>query len=265
MEPNILKQKKSKHPMSDEYYFEKVLEMQKKLTTIQQAYLVRKERAVVVLEGVDAAGKGGLIRRMTWALDPRGFQVWPISAPSESEKKEHYLQRFWRSLPRKGTMSIFDRSWYGRVLVERIEGFASHDEWSRGYEEINRFEKLLVDDGCKVIKLFLDISNKEQERRFKERLTHPEKRWKLTTEDFRNRDKRQDYEHAFKKMFEKTSTKWAPWHIVRSDNKRWSRIEALRLLVKELSRNVDLEPLPVNPEVYEMAKKVFGKNIVKSF
>ena len=251
--------------MTDEHYFAKVLEMQKKLTSIQQAYLVRKERAVIVLEGVDAAGKGGLIRRLTWALDPRGFQVWPVSAPSESEKKEHYLQRFWRSLPHKGSMSIFDRSWYGRVLVERIEGFASHEEWRRAYEEINRFEKLLVDDHCKVIKLFLNISSKEQEKRFKERLTRPEKRWKLTFEDFRNREKRPDYEHAFKKMFEKTSTKWAPWHLITSDDKRWSRIEALRLLVKELSRNVDLDPLPVNPQVYEMAKKVFGKSVLKLF
>jgi polyphosphate kinase 2 (PPK2 family) len=178
---------KSKLTSADNHHYEKNLEsVQNQLSRIQQAYFVHGERAVIVLEGLDASGKGGLIRRLAWAMDPRGCHVWPISAPDEAEKREHYMQRFWRRLPAQGSLAVFDRSWYGRVLVERVEGLCKPNEWKRAYREINEFERDLVDNGFKVIKIFLQISSKEQLKRFRERLSAPEKRWKLTFEDFRN-------------------------------------------------------------------------------
>ena len=141
----------------------------------------------------DTAGKGGVVRRLGWALDPRSFKVHPISAPDEHERAEHYLQRFWRHLPHKGQIVVFDRSWYGRVLVERVEGFATEAEWRRAYREINEFERVLTDSGVRLIKLFLHITPDEQVRRFRDRLINPIKRWKLSYEDFRNRARQSDY------------------------------------------------------------------------
>src|SRR5262249_12712577 len=156
-------------------------------------YLGTDERAVVVLEGWDTAGKGGLVRRLAWALDPRSLKVHPISAPSEREKAQHYLQRFWERLPQLGEIVVFDRSWYGRVLVERVEQFAMTGEWKRAYREINEFERTLAADGIRLVKIFLHITAEEQMHRFKDRLTNPRKRWKLSYEDFRNRDRWKDY------------------------------------------------------------------------
>jgi len=219
------------------------------------------DRAVIVLEGYDAAGKGGVIRRMSWQLDPRSFKVWPISVPNEIERRQHYLQRFWVRLPERGQLAVFDRSWYGRVLVERVEGFALKPEWRRAYREINDFERVLVDDGAHVIKVFLNVSHDEQRRRLRDRLKTPRKRWKLTQEDFRNRLKRAEYEKAVADMLKKTSTDLAPWHVVPADDKLYARVETLRHIAAAASANVDLEPAPVSEELQELARIELGIDI----
>ncbi len=188
-------------------YERRLSSLQGVLQLVQQAYLGTPQRAIIVLEGWDTAGKGGVVRRLGWSLDPRSFKVSPIAAPDEHERAQHYLQRFWRRLPENGQIVVFDRSWYGRVLVERIEGFASDDEWRRAYREINEFERMLIDSGVRLVKVFLHITADEQLKRFRSRLTDPVKRWKLSYEDFRNRARWSDYETAIEDMMEKTSTK----------------------------------------------------------
>jgi polyphosphate kinase 2 (PPK2 family) len=242
--------------LSTEAYEKSLKSIQHKLSIIQQSYLLQKKKAVIVFEGIDAAGKGGIIRRLSWALDPRGFNVYPTAAPDESEKKCHYLQRFWRHLPREGNFSIFDRSWYGRVLVERVEKFATALEWKRAYKEINEFEKILTNDGVKIIKIFLHISSKEQLKRFKGRLYDPLKRWKLTEEDFRNQANQKAYNLAFEEMLEKTSRPNSPWHIVACDDKNWARIQCLKILEKELTSIVDVTPMKIDPKLQRLANKL---------
>jgi polyphosphate kinase 2 (PPK2 family) len=231
--------------------------MQSTLQAIQQAYLGTRERALVVLEGWDTAGKGGVVRRLGWALDPRSFKVHPISAPASHERGKHYLQRFWEKLPEHGQIVVFDRSWYGRVLVERVEGFAAKREWRRGYDEINQFECLLVEDGIRIVKIFLHISSGEQIRRFKDRLTNPLKRWKLSYEDFRNRERWADYEVAIEDMMEQTSTKRAPWYLVPANDKPFGRLAAFKILTARLGKGVSLEPRPLDPKIDELATQLF--------
>jgi AMP-polyphosphate phosphotransferase len=248
--------KRTEHPKIDFADYERRLaSLQELLQLIQQAYLGTSERGLLVLEGWDTAGKGGVVRRLGWALDPRSFKVHPVRAPDEHERAQHYLQRFWRRLPEKGQIVVFDRSWYGRVLVERIEGFASSKDWRRAYREINEFERLLVDSGIRLVKLFLHITPDEQVRRFRDRLIDPLKRWKLTYEDFRNRDRRSDYETAIEDMMEETSTKHAPWHLVPANSKPYGRIAALRILADRLGKDVSLEPRPIDPGLIEEAKR----------
>jgi AMP-polyphosphate phosphotransferase len=187
-------------------YERKIKPLQSKLQLIQQAYLGTRQHAVIALEGRDAAGKGGVVRRLGWTLDPRSFKVHPIAAPTPHQKMQHYMQRFWRRLPNQGQIVVFDRSWYGRVLVERVEGFAAKSEWKRAYREINDFERTLIDDGAHIAKVFLHITAEEQAKRFKDRLANPLKRWKLSYEDFRNRDSWKEYTEAIEDMMEKTST-----------------------------------------------------------
>jgi len=220
-------------------YKSRLDELQSRLQQIQQAYYLQGRRAVIVLEGVDCAGKGGIIRRMTQPLDVRGVHVWPIGAPTGEERKQHYLYRFWQRLPEAGTIAVFDRSWYGRVLVERIEGFCSEEEWRRAYREINEFERLLVDDGVRVIKLLPVISREEQVKRFEERISNPKKRWKLTSEDIRNWHRWDDYQQAFQDMLDKTSTEIAPWHVISGNRKWYARIEALNIVADVLATGVD--------------------------
>lgn len=231
--------------------------MQSTMQSIQQAYLGTQERAVVVLEGWDTAGKGGIVRRLGWALDPRSFKVYPIAAPLPHERGQHYLQRFWQKLPDPGQIVVFDRSWYGRVLVERVEGFASKREWHRGYEEINEFEHLMVADGIRIAKCFLHITPAEQARRFKQRITDPRKRWKLSYEDFRNRSRWNDYEIAIEDMLEKTSLRQAPWYLVPANNKPYGRIAVFEILIKILGKGLSLKPRPLDPKIAEMAKDLF--------
>ncbi|WP_284735769.1 polyphosphate kinase 2 family protein [Dongia deserti] len=237
---------------------------QETLVRIQQALLFSGQRAVVVFEGMDAAGKGGTIRRLAWAMDPRSLKVWPIGAPNEIEAKQHYLQRFWTRLPEKTQIAVFDRSWYGRVLVERVEGLTPAQNWRRAYQEINAFEQQLVDDGIRVVKIFLHISKEQQRKELIERLRDPLKRWKLSYDDFRNRARWSDYVEAIEDMFDRTNTKAAPWDVVPSDDKPAARAQALGILVKRLSKGLDLSLPPLDRKVARMALKMLGKNAVKS-
>jgi polyphosphate kinase 2 (PPK2 family) len=191
---------------------------------------------IVVAEGWDAAGKGGAIRRVTEKLDPRAYRVFAIAAPTDEELARHYLWRFWRRLlpPREKQIQIFDRSWYGRVLVERVEGFATHEEWGRAYREINDFERQLVDADAFIVKLWFHVSPDEQLRRFEARQRTPYKQWKLTDEDWRNRDKWAAHEDALTDMLRKTSTRQAPWTIIEGNDKRWARVKTLRTLIEAL-------------------------------
>lgn len=232
--------------------------MQETLQLVQQAYLGTPHRAVIVLEGWDTAGKGGLVRRLGWALDPRSFKVHAISAPGEREKSLHYLQRFWERLPQHGQIVVFDRSWYGRVLVERVEGFATSDEWQRAYDEINNFEHMLLADGVRLVKVFLHITPQEQMRRFRNRLTDPLKRWKLSYEDFRNHRRWNEYEEAIEDMMEKTSTRRALWHLIPANDKPYGRLAAFRIIVDRLSKDVSLEPRSLDPKVVEAAEQLLG-------
>ena len=190
--------------------------------------------SILVFEGWDAAGKGGAIRRIIAALDARDYGVIPIAAPTEEERAQHYLWRFWRHLSRAGRMTIFDRSWYGRVLVERVEGFAQEAEWKRAYAEINDFEDQLVRHGIVLCKFWFHISKEEQLARFKAREGTPYKRWKLTDEDWRNREKWDQYEEAVDDMIEHTSSMLAPWTLVEANDKRYARVKVLKTVYERL-------------------------------
>lgn len=201
---------------------------QGRLARLQREAFDRGVSVVCVFEGWDAAGKGGAIRRLTHALDARRSTVFPIGTPTDEERAHHYLWRFWRRLPPPGCVAIFDRSWYGRVLVERVEGYATPEAWRRAYGEINAFEAALVEHGVILVKIWLHLSPKEQERRFRARAEAPQKRWKLTDEDWRNRERWDDYEAAVHDMVERTSTRGAPWHLIAGEDKRHARLEVLQ-------------------------------------
>ncbi len=198
-----------------------------------------------VFEGWDASGKGGAIKRLVAPLDPRHVRVRSYSAPTHDEKRHHYLLRFSDNIPGWGGMSIFDRSWYGRVLVERVEEFATKNEWERAYGEIAGFENTLVLEGMVFVKLWMHVSSAEQLRRFRKRDKDPLKTWKLTDEDWRNRKKRKRYETAIEEMFERTSTPGAPWHVVAGDSKKWARVNVMETVIGEIERGMrrhGLEP-----------------------
>lgn len=241
-----------------ETYDKKLKKLKKRLMAVQQAYYHQGKRVVIVFEGWDASGKGGAIRQLTEKLDPRGFQVHPIAAPDSDEQGRHYLYRFQSRLPKPGRIAIFDRSYYGRVLVERVECFASDWEWQRAYQELNEFERQLTDDGVRVIKIFLHITKEEQGRRFVERLQNPLKRWKLTSEDLRNRQKWSEYEVAASDMFRLTSTTTAPWHLIAGNHKWYARIQVLKTIIKALEEGVDVTPPELDPQLVEKAMKEFG-------
>jgi polyphosphate:AMP phosphotransferase len=195
----------------------------------------RDRALVVVFEGHDAAGKGGAIRRVVVALDPRQYRIYPIAAPNEEEKVHPYLWRFWRNVPPRGRIAIFDRSWYGRVLVERVEGFASPTEWGRAYSEINDFEEELAEGGIILVKLWLAIGKDEQLRRFEERADTGYKQFKITDEDWRNREKWDLYHDAIGDMIDRTSTTMSPWTLVEAQDKRWARVKVVETLVDRLT------------------------------
>lgn len=232
--------------------------LQEQLAHIQVAHIVHKRRALILLEGWDAAGKGGIIQRLTAQWDPRNFEVWPIKAPSPEELAHHFLWRFWKRLPANGNINVFDRSWYGRVLVERVEGYATEAEWRRGYDEINEFEAQQVDSGTTIVKLFVHTTQETQDKRLKERLEHPWKRWKTGLDDYRNRDKREPYLDAMAEMFRRTDTRWAPWHVIDGNNKKAARIAALGIIARQLEAHVPMDPPPLDPELEKLARKELG-------
>lgn len=236
-------------------YERKLEKQQRLLTQIQQAYLFSGQSAVIIFEGWDAAGKGGTIRRISAALDPRSFKVWPIGAPRKYYLERHFLLRFMERLPPNGAITIFDRSWYGRVLVERVEGLTPEKRWRSAYKEINDFERMLTDDNTRLVKLFFHISPEEQLARFEERLRNPLKRWKLSYEDFRNRSRWDDYATAIDEMFERTSTDYAPWHLIPANDKKHARIAAMKTITKCLTRDVDLAPPVLDDTVLDAAKE----------
>lgn len=220
--------------LDEKTYSRKLDRLQAKLHLLGLQIYRQQRPVVLVFEGWDAAGKGGAIKRVTEQLDPRSYVVHAIAAPASEDKAHHYLYRFWRRLPPRGMIAIFDRSWYGRVLVERVEGFAREDEWRRAYAEINEFERQLLAFGTIICKFWLHLSPAEQLRRFEERQNVPYKAWKLTDEDWRNREKWPHYERAANEMLLRTSTPDAPWTIVEAEDKRFARIKVLRTLVRQL-------------------------------
>jgi polyphosphate kinase 2 (PPK2 family) len=206
-----------------------LLEQQGRLNRLQRKSQKKGRSVVLLFEGWDAAGKGGAIRRVVAALAPQCYRVIPIAAPTDEERAHHYLWRFWRHLSRAGRVTIFDRSWYGRVLVERVDSLATQAQWSRAYAEIRQFEEELTDHGIVLVKYWLHITNEEQERRFNERAKSPYKSWKLTEEDWRNRANWDLYELAVNDMVEHTSTHHAPWHLIVANDKNHARVEVLRV------------------------------------
>ncbi len=220
--------------LSKEKYEDKIVKVQEKLGRLSRSPKNRNRSFVAVFEGMDAAGKGGAIRRIIQSLDARQFNIVPIAAPTDEERAQPYLWRFWRQLPRLGHFVIFDRSWYGRVLVERVEGFASEDAWSRAYREINEFEEQLADHGLVVMKFWLAITKEEQMKRFKEREETRRKQFKITEEDWRNRKKWDDYIVAASDMIERTSTSYAPWTVVEANDKHLARIRVMETVLKRL-------------------------------
>jgi len=196
---------------------------------------------VIAFEGWDAAGKGGSIRRLTSALDPRGFTVIPVAAPTAEEKEHHHMWRFWKALPKNGDIRIFDRTWYGRAMVERLEGFCSEAQWKRCYEEFNLFERDLHEADTILCKFWLHISPEEQLKRFNRRAANPEKQWKLSDEDWRNREKWDQYEEAINDMLQKTNTAYAPWTVVEADNKHYARIKVLTTVIEAIEKRLGEE------------------------
>ena len=228
-ELDLKKQFKSK-----DSYKEKMKKYQLQLIHMQRTLMQSERSLILVFEGPDAAGKGGVIKRAVERLDPRNIRVYSIIKPTPEEYKHPYMWRFWKKVPGKGEISIFDRSWYGRVLVERVESFATKSEWGRAYDEINAFEKLMVDEGAILMKFFIYVDQDEQLARFKAREADPYKHWKITDEDWRNRKKWDQHKAAAEDMFKKTDTAWAPWNIVEGNFKWHARVSVIKSIVKRL-------------------------------
>ena len=239
-------------------YETRLLALQYKLQLIQAAYITQGLKGIVAIEGWDASGKGGLIQRMTPELDQRYSNVWSIGAPSKDEAAHHYLARFWAKLPAKREIAVFDRTWYGRVLVERVDKLTPKADWKRGYNEINDFEALQIADGTRIAKLFLHTTAKEQDRRLRERLETPYKRWKTGLDDYHNRSMRDAYAEAYEDMFDKTSTAQAPWTVIAADDKKSARIAGIEAVIEALGEDVDLTYPPVDSELRAVAEAALG-------
>lgn len=224
--------------LTEAEYREQLKACQNRLRELHNEIYRKKIPVIIAYEGWDAAGKGGNIKRIAAALDPRGYEVHPIASPEPHEKARHYLWRFWNRLPKDGHIAIFDRTWYGRVMVERLEGFCSENDWQRAYNEINEFEKELSDWGAVVIKFWVQIDKDTQLERFTLRQNTPEKQWKITDEDWRNREKWDLYEDAVNEMLQKTSTSFAPWYVLESNDKKYARIKALKIMIKEIEKKL---------------------------
>ncbi len=225
--------------LTDEEYETELEHEQKKLSKLHSKLYEQKIPVIIAFEGWDAAGKGGNIRRISAALDPRGYEAVPVAAPDKHELNRHYLWRFWNKLPKTGHIAIFDRTWYGRVMVERLENLTPESRWSMAYQEMNEFENELTDSGTIVLKFWLQIDKDEQLKRFNERQNTPEKQWKITDEDWRNREKWDKYEVAVNEMIAKTSTEFAPWHIIPANDKKYARIATLKIINKVLEEKLE--------------------------
>lgn len=221
-----------------EVYKEKIDALQKRLEYLHGEIYRLRIPVILGFEGWDAAGKGGAIKRLTSHLDPRGYQVNPTASPNDVEKQHHYLWRFWNHVPKAGHIAIFDRTWYGRVLVERIEGFCTENEWRRAYQEINEMEEHMANSGVVILKFWMHIDKDEQERRFYERMNNPAKQWKITDEDWRNREKWDLYETAVDEMLVRTSTTYAPWIVVEGNHKYYARVKVLQTVVDTLEKKI---------------------------
>ncbi len=217
-----------------EEYKKKLKKCQKVIYELEHEIYINRIPVLIMYEGWDAAGKGGNIKRLVSGLDPRGYSVIPFAAPNDVEKKHHYLWRFWLNLPKAGHIAIFDRTWYGRVLVERVEGFCSKAEWQRAYKEINETEKILSHFGMLIFKFWIHIDRETQLNRFKAREKIPHKQWKITEEDYRNRDKWDDYKIAVEEMINRTSTEYAPWIVIPGNSKYFARIHTLETVIKRI-------------------------------
>jgi AMP-polyphosphate phosphotransferase len=225
------------HKQIDEgEYKPRLKEAQMELLHWQRELSESKNALIIVFEGPDAAGKGGAIKRISERLDPRTIRVHSIVKPTHEEYQHHYLWRFWNKLPPYGQMTIFDRSWYGRVLVERVESFATDKEWKRAYQEINNFEHMLTDDGAIIVKIYLHISKEEQLSRFKRREADPMKHWKINDEDWRNRKKWDQHNEAAEDMFDRTSTELAPWHVIGANYKWHARVKVVRTVIEAIEK-----------------------------
>jgi polyphosphate:AMP phosphotransferase len=234
-QPTVLDKVDLSLALDGEKYKRKLDRYQNRLQELGWLAYQQKRSVVAVFEGWDAAGKGSAIRRVTQAMDPRLYRLLQFAAPTDEERAQHYLWRFWRQMQRDGRCTFFDRSWYGRVLVERVEQLATRPQWQRAYSEINQFEQQLVNHGCIVLKFWLHISPDEQERRFRAREQEPRKRYKLTEEDWRNRAKWPEYEIAVDQMVGHTSTTHAPWTLVSGNDKKNARVEILKTFCKTMS------------------------------
>ncbi len=222
-------------------YKDELKKAQKRLFELHNRLYQTRTPLIIVYEGWDAAGKGGNIRRLTQGLDPRGFEVNPVSAPTPQELHHHYLWRFWNSLPKNGHIAIYDRSWYGRVMVERIEGFCTTEQWKRAFDEMNRFEDSLREWGAIIVKFWMQIDKEEQLRRFEERMNTPEKRWKITDEDWRNREKWDEYVVSVNDMLKYTNTEYAPWIVIESNDKKYARIKTIQSVINQIEKHYERE------------------------
>ncbi|MDR2590192.1 MAG: phosphate--AMP phosphotransferase, partial [Oscillospiraceae bacterium] len=219
-------------------YSERLRTAQNEIGRLHNEMYLQRVPMAIVFEGWDAAGKGGAIKRLVAPLDPRGYKVAPVAAPNDIEKAHNYLWRFWNEVPKAGHMTIFDRSWYGRLMVERVEGFCKPYEWKRAFSEINDFEEQLVDGGVILLKFWLQIDKEEQLKRFEFRKVTPDKQWKLTDEDWRNREKWDQYLEAVDEMMLRTSTKHAPWTIVEAVDKLYSRVKVVETVLDSLENRL---------------------------
>ena len=224
--------------MEKEEYKKKLKKLQERIEELHGKLYRKRIPVVLGFEGWDAGGKGGAIKRLTERMDPRGYVVNPTASPNDIERAHHYLWRFWRAMPKAGHIAIFDRTWYGRVMVERIEGFCTAQEWQRAYREINEMERDLAREGAVVLKFWMQIDKEEQARRFKARQENPDKQWKITDEDWRNREKWDQYEEAVNEMLIRTSTSYAPWIIVEGNCKYYARIKVLETVVDALEKRL---------------------------
>lgn len=239
-------------------YDKALAKLQDQLAALQALHIIHGCRTLIVIEGWDAAGKGGAIKRLTANWDPRYFEVFPISAPSAEEKERHFLWRFWQKLPRAREIGIWDRSHYGRVLVERVEGFCGDAEWRRAYDEINEFEFRQHEIGTHIIKIFLHVTQEQQDKVLRQRLDDPAKRWKVTAEDFRNREKRDAYLVAMNDMFAKTDSRWAPWKVFDGNNQKAARLAILKYVAEQLAASIPGEYPEIEPDIAKLAAVAFG-------